>query len=298
MYLIVIRMFYALATLIRNSVHNVSASIIPNNNLLKFRQKADQTIQSQYIRTINNQHTFGENDIEAFLKENSFIKNKRIISISPGGLKGFSMLGVVKYLKQNYNLDNYIFSGASAGAWNSLVLCFKHDVSEFEKDILDSTLQMSRSVSEMEYQMKYKLLSKYKTEDFDLRRLFIGVTTVSSYKTNTTIFSGFDSLEDALNCCVASSHIPLITGGLTNVYRNMYTFDGGFSKYPYLNINRSALHITPSMWRKTQSMSLSVSDYTTLFSKDNYNFNELINKGYEDALDNKVYLDGKLNDKI
>ena len=35
MYSIVIRMFYALATLIRNSVNNVSASIIPNNNLLQ-----------------------------------------------------------------------------------------------------------------------------------------------------------------------------------------------------------------------------------------------------------------------
>ena len=78
----------------------------------------------------------------------------------------------------------------------------------------------------------------------------------------------------------------------------MYTFDGGFSKYPYLNISRSALHITPSMWKKTQSISLSVSDYTTLFSKDNYNFNELINKGYDDALVNKVYLDSKLIDKI
>ena len=298
MYLIVIRMFVAMASLFRNGVNYALAVIIPNNNIIKINQKADQVIESQYIRTIHNQHTFGENDIEAFLKENSFIKNKRIISISPGGLKGFYMLGIVKYLKQNYDLDNYIFSGASAGAWNSLVLCFKHDVTEFEKDILDAALQHSRSISEIEYQIKYKLLSKYKTEDFDLRRLFIGVTTVSSYKTNTTIFSGFDSLEDALNCCVASSHIPLITGGLTNVYRNMYTFDGGFSKYPYLNISRSALHITPSMWKKTQSISLSVSDYTTLFSKDNYNFNELINKGYDDALVNKVYLDSKLIDKI
>jgi hypothetical protein len=56
-------------------------------------------------------------------------------------------------------------------------------------------------------------------------------------------------LEDAINCCIASSHIPILTGGLTNKYHNMFAFDGGFSSYPYVNRTR-ILHISPSMWSK------------------------------------------------
>ena len=78
----------------------------------------------QIIHTINNRQTFDESEIETFLNENQFIRNKKIISISPAGYKGFYVMGVCKYIKQNYNLDNYVFTGASAGAWNSLLLCF------------------------------------------------------------------------------------------------------------------------------------------------------------------------------
>ena len=264
------------------------------NKLAGMISKSERMIERQYIKTINNQHTFSETEIEKFLEENEFIKNKKIISISPGGFMGFYMLGIVKYIKETYNLDDYIFTGASAGAWNSLLFCFKRDISEIENVLIDSKMQNINSISELEYAIKYKMLSNYNSDDFDLRRLFIGVTTIFNYKTNTTIFSGFDSLDDAINCCIASSHIPLITGGLTNVYRNIYSFDGGFSKYPYLNISRSVLHIKPSIWNKNagNSLPLNIESYTTLFSK--YNFKDMINQGYHSAEKNKDFLDNIL----
>ena len=46
--------------------------------------KFKRAIENQYIQTINNKHTFSENDVDQFLRENEFIKNKKIISISPG----------------------------------------------------------------------------------------------------------------------------------------------------------------------------------------------------------------------
>lgn len=73
---------------------------------------------------------------------------------------------------------------------------------------------------------------------------------MKNFRPVTNIFSEFNSLEDAINCCIASSHIPFITGGITNRYHNMYTFDGGFSDYPYLNFTENVLHITPGMWKK------------------------------------------------
>ena len=268
---------------------------LPNQLTRLYSKKSN--IESQYIRNIKNKHTFHESEVENFLKENEFIKNKKILSISPGGFKGFYVMGICKFIKDNYDLDNFIFSGASAGAWNSLLLCFNRNIDEIQNEILDSTLQNTDKISEIENRIKNRMLETYTTEDFDLRRLFIGVTTFDKnyYKPNTTIFTGFDNLEDALNCCIASSHIPLVTGGFTNVYRDILSFDGGFSRHPYLNTTKSVLHLTPNIWKKknkTIPTSMSITDYTTLFSKAQYKFTEMVEKGYNDSNENKKTLEG------
>ena len=151
--------------------------------------------------------------------------------------------------------------------------------------------------------MKYKLLTSYKSEDFDLRRLFIGVTTIKGFAPFTNIFSEFETLEDAINCCIASSHIPLITGGLTNKYHNMFTFDGGFSNYPYLDKERM-VHVSPSMWEENHNKNqqptfgssvkrgiFSIKKYSEFFSVSKNNLLELFDDGYQDAKKNKSYLD-------
>lgn len=241
-----------------------------------------------------------------FYEDNDFIKDKKLISISPGGFKGFYELGILSYIKDNYDLSNYIFSGASAGAWNALFMCYKHDTHNFIYNILAKNRQ-SINIKEVQYFLKYTLLSKYNTNDFDLDRLFIGVTTVDNFKLNTNIFSVFHSLEDAINCCIASSHIPFITGDMTNRYRDTYTLDGGFSKYPYLNVTDSVLHVSPSMWSKyddnmNTNMNMNtniifkkmtdISRFCSLFSQPkNSNFLELYDNGYDDAKKNKQILD-------
>lgn len=262
------------------------------SNTFRSYSKRNDEINAQYILNIKKQNQFHESEVDRFLMENEFIKNKKLISISPGGFKGFYVMGVCKYLKSNYDLDNYIFSGASAGAWNSLLLCFNRDIDEIQYKILDKTLQDTNKLGDIEKRIKNKMLETYSTDDFDLRRLFIGVTTIDKYKSNTTIFTGFDNLEDALNCCIASSHIPLVTGGFTNVYRNILSFDGGFSKYPYLNTSKSLLHITPNIWNNKQSYStMSINDYTALFSKTQYNFLDMVEHGFRDTEKNKKTLD-------
>jgi hypothetical protein len=247
-------------------------------------------------------------DHTLYLKDNEYIKDKKLISISPGGFKGFYMLGITTFIKENYGLDNFIFSGASAGAWNSLFMTYKHDPIEFVIGMLDDKLNDAISIIDLEYVIKYKILNKYSENDFDLKRLFIGVTSFEKLKIKTHIFSDFDTLEDALNCCIASSHIPYITGStFLNKYQNMNTFDGGFSKYPYLNVIKPSLHITPGMWKdenqennqktyveKLLRLQTHVSDYTTLFSRSKYNFTDLFDKGYSDAKKNKLFLDNKL----
>jgi len=251
-------------------------------------------IRSTILATNKNKHKFGP------LFNNDFIKDKKIISISPGGFKGFYMLGICKYIKQNYDLDEYIFSGASAGAWTSLVFCYKGNVDKMINNLLDNSLQTTKSIHELENLIKMKIMASYKSSDFDLRRLFVGVTSLSKNGSNTNIYSGFESLEDAINCCIASSHIPLVTGGLTHVYRNEYSFDGGFSKFPYLNVTNPVIHITPNIWtpNKISNQPPSINDYTTLFSKSDFKFNKLIDIGYQDAAKHKDVLDNVFSKNI
>lgn len=267
--------------------------------MMRSYQTKYMNMNSQYIITNSNKRTFGMNEKENYMNENKFIEDKKIISISPGGFKGVYMLGVCMYIKDNFNLDNYIFSGASAGAWNSLVLCCKKDVKLFKEEILDYSIKNSKTIIELENLMKTRILQHYTTDDFDLRRLFIGVTTLNGLYPETTIYSDFQNLEDAINCCIASSHIPLITGGVINRYHNKFTFDGGFSRVPYLNIKQNVLHITPSMWKQETKRSTigDINEFTTLFSKNKYNFSQLFLSGYEDADKHKDFLEIKLNDK-
>ena len=253
------------------------------------------------------------NDNSLYLKENVFIKDKKLISISPGGFKGFYMLGTCAFIKENYILDDFIYSGASAGAWNSLFMTYKKDSLEFVYNLLDDKLNDAISIIDLEYMIKYKILNKFNADDFDLKRLFVGVTSFDNLQINTHIFSEFENLEDAVNCCIASSHIPYITGNsFLNKYQNMNAFDGGFSKYPYLNIIKPTLHVSPNMWKdingsqdqnnhsktyieKLLKMSTKISDYTTLFSRSQYDFSKLYDAGYSHAKNNKAFLDKKFN---
>lgn len=244
------------------------------------------------IITRRDNKTYDTNAADNFLINNRVIQDRKIITISPGGYKGFYMMGVVHFLKKHYNLSNYVFSGASAGAWNSLLMSFKYDIAVFKYHIQDDAIQNAKSIWEMEHRFKNKLLHYYTTSDFDLEKLFIGVTVIKNNTPYTMIYTQFATLEDAIDCCIASSHIPWLTGNFTHKYNHMLTFDGGFSKHPYLNTSKPVIHITPSMWSQAKPPSMkNIHDYTTLFSKDRYQFDEIFDKGYADSHKNKEILD-------
>lgn len=273
-------------------VHPILKATTQENNISK---------NQQCIIIAKNNNMYCNSEADLYIKENEFLKNKRLITISPGGFKGFYLLGVLTYIKETYDLNNYIFSGASAGSWNALFMCYKGDPLELVYKLLDYNIQKTKSISELQFFMKYNLLSNYKDCDFDLQRLFIGVTTFKKLIPITNIFSGFNDLDDAINCCMASSHIPLITGGITNRYHNMFSFDGGFSSYPYLDKDNSVLHVSHTMWdditknkNKTRSIKgciKSLRHFSDFFSISKNNFLELFDNGYNDAKKNKKYLD-------
>ncbi len=295
-----------------SSIFKIFLFIFINTTITSLRVKNDRKSNSRSLRTLRstkreeqciissrNNNIYCNSQANLFINGNNFLNDKKLITISPGGYKGFYLLGILSYIKEKYETDHLIYSGASAGAWNGLFMCYKGDPMTFVYNILDYNITNTKSITELEYFLKYKLLSSYKTDDFDLRRLFVGVTTIKFFAPSTNIFSDFESLEDAINCCFASSHIPFVTGGLTNKYHNMFTFDGGFSKYPYLD-REKLVHISPSMWRPKEPTTIfnsvqrglhSIKDYSEFFSLSKNNLLELFDDGYQDAKNNKSYLD-------
>ena len=199
-------------------------------------------------------------------------EDKKIITISPCGFYGFYTLGVCMYIQKHYDTSEYIFSGSSAGAWNSLIMTIK-DKTKLDKckHIFDSELYKNKMARQILTEIKNNMLEHYTTDDFDLNRLYIGVTTIDK----TRIYTGFETLEDALNCCVSSSTIPFITGSIFNKYKNLRTYDGIFSKNPYLNTGNVTLHITPNIWGQNEKIKFN------LFKK--LNFNDLYENGYTDT---------------
>lgn len=309
--LIIMTMFLRLLNKnVASKVVGIKSSI---PTIIKPQMRAEIDTEQCIINIRTNKWICNNNSL--YLKENEYIKNKKLISISPGGFKGFYMLGTCAFIKETYVLDDYIYSGASAGAWNSLFMTYKKDPIELAYELLDDKLNNAVSIIDLEYMIKYKILNKFKADDFDLKKLFVGVTSFDYMKINTHIFSDFETLDDAVNSCIASSHIPYITGNsFSNKYQTLNAFDGGFSKYPYLNVMKPSLHITPSIWKDTTTidlcndqeinsknciknllnMSTQISDYTTLFSREKYNFVELYENGYNDAKKNKEFLDNAL----
>jgi hypothetical protein len=130
----------------------------------------------------------------------------------------------------------------------------------------------------------------YSSEDFDLKSLFVGVTSIDKCKIETNIFSNFDNLEDALDCCIASSNIPFVTGNFTTKYNNKLSFDGGFSQQPYLSIRTPELHINPFMWKDDTRILKRFDIFKDLFSRD-VNAIRLFENGYQDSHHNKEILD-------
>lgn len=215
-------------------------------------------------------------------------KYSKLIIITPGGINGFYMMGIIKYITERICLDDYIFSGASAGAWCCLFLCLKTPVKfitllpKILADLQD-ILYTSNSLYHILYSLKSMILEVTTTSDYDFERLFIGVLRYEAYSLTTNIYSNFTSLEDAIDCCISSSHIPFITGEFSYMYQGRCVFDGAFSKYPFLNAYTPTIVIDPNIWKP---MSYGIFLQAMSVSTKNVNISEMFWDGYRDTVIN------------
>ena len=248
MYLIIIlfimlmRQFKALETF-----HKMTSSYLPIPKYIHYRRSYESFPIDMY--------------------ENDFLEPLPIINMYPSGLKGYYNLGAVAFLKENYDMSNYIICGASGGAWNSIAMAYKGSINNFCMKLLKQVESNNNVVNiyNMQRYLKSYLLDNYVMEDFDFSRTYLSVcvknTNVSivqpepinrNLKLNlrTHLYTDFEKLSDVIDCCIASSNIPLITGPRGVIYDGYNVYDGGFNHEPFFNRDEY-YKISPFMWENT-----------------------------------------------
>lgn len=215
----------------------------------------------------------------------------KLMVLTPGGINGFYMMGVARYITQHMNTDDYIFSGSSAGAWCGLFLCLKQ-YDKYSQCIINMLEELQKISSTttlygMLYSMKRQVLEMTTTEDYQLDRLFIGVLKYESYTLTTTIYTDFVTLEDAVDCCISSSHIPFITGEMNCMYHGHPVFDGAFSRYPFVNIYPPTIIISPDLWKQSP---YTISQQIASLSMNKLDVLAMFWNGYRDTLLHKSAL--------
>ena len=204
------------------------------------------------------------------------------IYISPGGLRGFYTYGICKYLKKNYNLSNYSYYGASAGAWNSLFMILKDENEEKFIEVISSIQNTKpKSLYKLQELIKKNILENFDENDFELNNLNICVYNFEKFRTKKKEYNSFNDLEDAIDCCFASSHIPIISGKFIFKYKNKICIDGGL--YGFINQKDTKhLVIYPEMFGF---------DFKKYDKIKNFDPKLLIESGYNDAKEQSNFLE-------
>ena len=270
-----------------NSIKN--SGLYYNHNIKSISSKLNYLKKPKYIINHNKNNIKLEyNNITDYFNDNTYLSNKKIINISPAGLRGFYEMGICIYIKENYNTDKLIFSGASAGAWNSLLMSYKGNIINFKNLIFDIDFDNIKSIYNLQLILKEKLLENFSSDEFDFKKIYIGVTVLENFKFKNYIFTDFKSLEDAIDCIIASSNIPFITGKLFLSYKNKLCFDGGFSKDPYIHNPNKDILIYPDLYKNNiinyEGIPSIDNDLVDLFDYDYKYLIKLFEKGYNDSI--------------
>ena len=157
-------------------------------------------------------------------------RNHKIISISPGGVGGFYLLGVITYIKENYYTEDFCLLGASDGAWNCLPMSYNKKINILANELLSSynlcneiniddylcNYDLSNdnvnSIYKLQCNIKSLLINNYINEDFNLEQINIATTIFTKKGFKQIIIGDLNTLNRTIDCCIASSHIPFVTG--------------------------------------------------------------------------------------
>ncbi|KAI9908364.1 hypothetical protein PsorP6_003082 [Peronosclerospora sorghi] len=143
-------------------------------------------------------------------------------------------LGVASVLQEEYDLQDVIFSGVSAGCFPALVLAremdvkdffFKHNVPLIEHAAKSSYAGLGKWIPMVKHNL-LKVIPSNAYQQVD-KKLFFSVTEVPAFCNR--LLTTWTSNEELVDCMLCSAHVPLYTTSLVASYRGKRFIDGGTS---------------------------------------------------------------------
>lgn len=210
------------------------------------------------------------------------------VHFGTGALAGFYQIGIAKFLKENYNLDSYDFSGVSAGSYCATLLAFDFSPSEIDKVILtliktaDHEQNFWETVNSKISDTTENLQKKQKN------RLFIATTKLTPFP-KRVFLTNFTSFQETIGACKVSSHIPFLFGTPFIRYNGSLMCDGGALGDRDLPPERHpVVKITPDFWGR---------EIENYYDWDTAHCLKLYKQGYDDSKLNRDILDLTFKDK-
>ncbi|TYZ64940.1 hypothetical protein PybrP1_000613 [[Pythium] brassicae (nom. inval.)] len=169
-----------------------------------------------------------------------------------GGMYNY-FLGVASVLQEEYDLEDVIFSGVSAGCFPAMVLALGMDVKEF---FFKENLPLIERAAACSFAglgkwiplVRANTLAMLPSDAFARvdKKLYFSVTEVPSLTNH--VLTTWTSNEDMVDGMLCSSHVPLYTPTLTASYRGKRFVDGGLSNNsPIVHPDRP--HKMLQMWK-------------------------------------------------
>ena len=182
------------------------------------------------------------------MRFNNIIK---YLYLAPAGFTMPYNLGICKFIKEHYPLDDYKFIGSSAGSWLSVFLA--SDMNLNDKMIKDySELFENRGILYKWHNVCPFLEKEYtdriNDNQFILdKRVKISISNYNNKTVSNILIDDYENLQELLNLCTVSSYIPILSGLKMPLVNNSITFDGYFTE-PEFEHRRISLKICNSMF--------------------------------------------------
>ena len=218
----------------------------------------------------------------------------------------FYYFGVAKFIQENYNLDDVIFTGRSGGCLVILLLSLNINLSSFIDDFTMSLNEISNNNSFGLFTLISKVrhyisdLTKNIPNKLDIinKKLNLHVTVIKKIfklKYENRIVSNWNTYDDFIDIICCAIYIPFYGKNFFYSYKNERYIDGAVlanmsKKYEYKELTSSNLDkkftIELDKWRNVKKY------YPFFLMNFNINFSKkMVDYGYEDALNNKNELD-------
>jgi len=171
--------------------------------------------------------------------------------------------------------------GFSSGSFNSLFMNLNNQKNnDYIKCLLG--IKIKKDIKEILLGIIHSIKKKFKSEDFDLKNTNVAVT----HSNGLNIYNNFLDINDTLNCCTASSFVPLVTyNDVLYFYKYKLCLDGGLFFQPYIK-NTKKLVITHYMFKRYKKPRTFMVGLVT----DKTNVYQMYLNGYNDARNNHEYL--------